>query len=87
VKYRVEVPEPIAKQLRSLPKTIRRAIGFAIFNLIADPRPTGFKKLSGAKDRYRIRIGDWRVIYSIEDQILLVLVLRVADRKDVYRKK
>jgi len=86
VSYHVDVPDPITKQLRALPKDTRRAIGFAMFNLVTDPRPNGSKKLAGAKDLYRIRIGDWRVIYSIEDRKLLVLVLRIADCKEVYRK-
>lgn len=85
--YQVEVPESIAKQLRELPKPTRRALGYAIHELSENPRPDGGKKLKGAVNRYRIRVGDWRVVYSIEDRKLVVLVLRVADRKDVYRAK
>jgi mRNA interferase RelE/StbE len=84
--YQVLVPEPIAKTLRELPKEIRGPIGFAMHCLAVDARPQGSKKLKGKDNRYRIRVGDWRVIYSIEDQKLIVLVLRVADRKNVYQK-
>ena len=86
--YQVDVPEPIAKELRALSAEPRRAIGYAIHKLSTNPRPQNAKKLAGTADRYRyrIRIGDWRVVYSIEDRKLMVLVLRVADRKDVYRK-
>jgi mRNA interferase RelE/StbE len=84
--YQVEVPKPIAKELREHPRETRRAIGYAIHRLSDNPRPVGAKKLEGGRDRYRIRIGDWRVIYAIEDRKLLVLVLRVADRKEVYRR-
>lgn len=83
--YRVEVPDDVAKVLRQLPKEQRRDIGYAIDRLSLNPRPHGAKKMKAHKNRYRIRIGDWRVIYSIEDDKLFVLVIHVGDRKEVYR--
>jgi mRNA interferase RelE/StbE len=53
--------------------------------LIQNPRPPGVLKMSGADNLWRIRIGDYRVVYEIHDERLIVLVLRVAHRKDVYR--
>ena len=53
--------------------------------LAKEPRPKGVKKLSGADDLYRIRVGDYRVVYQIRDDRLIVLVVRIGHRKDVYR--
>jgi mRNA interferase RelE/StbE len=53
--------------------------------LSVDPQSPGVRKLSGVDKTYRIRIGDYRVVYEVSDEVLLVLVIRVAHRKDVYR--
>ena len=53
--------------------------------LAANPRPKGVKKLSGPDDLYRIRVGDYRIVYQIHDDRLIVLVVRIGHRKDVYR--
>lgn len=74
------------KAFKSLPREIQGRMDYRILSLMSDPRPTGCKPLIGAKDRFRIRIGDYRVIYQVSDQDLLVLVLRIAHRKDAYRK-
>ena len=50
------------------------------------PRPVGVRKLTGTKDAYRLRVGDYRIIYQINDNVLTVFVIRVRHRKDVYRK-
>lgn len=55
-----------------------------ILALSDNPRPAGCKKLKGHKNIYRIRVGDWRVVYAIEDQSTVVTIIRVAQRKDVY---
>lgn len=60
---------------------IRRAIG----GLASEPRPIGYKKLSGYENLYRIRVGDWRIIYAIEDKQLIVLVLEISPRGGAYR--
>lgn len=70
----------IEKMQASLSAPIRKKIG----ELAESPRPHGHKKLKGHDGLYRIRVGDYRVIYEIRDQELLVLVVRVADRKDAY---
>lgn len=56
----------------------------AIYELEKDPRPSGCKKLKGAQFSYRVRVGDYRVLYEIHDDVLIVLVVVVGDRKDVY---
>lgn len=83
--YRVELTRSAEKDLRRIDKSRVATIYAGLESLSDDPRPPGVKKLSGADRTYRIRIGDYRVVYEIEDEVLLVLVIRVAHRKDVYR--
>jgi mRNA interferase RelE/StbE len=85
MRYSVEFKPSARKALGKLPDAARRRIIHAIEGLGDDPRPPGCVKLSGEDGFWRIRVGDYRVVYQIADRILLVLVLRVADRKDVYR--
>jgi mRNA interferase RelE/StbE len=63
----------------------RRRIASAIDNLATNPRPMGAHKLAGENSIYRIRVGDYRILYAIEDRQLLVLVIRVGHRREVYR--
>jgi mRNA interferase RelE/StbE len=72
--------------LSRLPKPIQVRIGERIDALALDPRPAGVKKLTGGHDRYRFKVGEYRVIYEIGDQVLHVLVVRVAHRRDAYRR-
>lgn len=82
-RYRVELTPAAARQLRKLdPQTGRRIAG-AIELLARDPRPPASRQLRG-RPGYRVRIGDWRVLYTIDDGVLLVVVLRLGHRKDVY---
>ncbi len=83
--YSIRVKRSAAKQLEKLPPKAAERIVKAIDALAEDPRPDGVKKLQGTDDHYRIRIADYRVIYSIEDQHLIVEVVKVAHRKDVYK--
>jgi len=82
--YRIEVTPRALKDLRALPKKERQRIAEQIDALKTDPRPTGCKKLKGREDFYRIRVGDYRVVYQIEDEVLLILIVRVGDRKEIY---
>jgi mRNA interferase RelE/StbE len=83
--YRIEFTRSAEKDLRRLERSRIASILQEISCLSIDPRPHGVKKLAGAERSYRIRLGDYRVVYEIEDDVLLVLVVRVAHRKDVYR--
>ncbi len=85
--YKVTVKKSAAKALTKLPKNIANQLIPSIKQLGEDPRPAGSKKLKGAEDLWRIRMGDYRVVYSIEDAIMIVDVVQVAHRKDIYRKK
>jgi mRNA interferase RelE/StbE len=84
--YRVELRPAALRALRKLEPAIRRRIGSTIDQLAHAPRPPGVEKLQGQEDRYRVRVGEYRVIYQIEDRVLLILVVRVGHRRNVYRR-
>lgn len=81
--YRVVIKRSAEKEIEHLPTGIRRLVVRRIFALADDPRPHGSQNLAG-QDKYRIRQGDYRVVYTIEDANT-VTVVRVAHRSDVYR--
>ncbi len=82
--YRVDIVSRAEKDLDALPQRTYRRVYAAIVALAIEPRPMGVKKLTGSA-RYRIRVGDYRVIYEIEDAVLVVQVVRVDHRRNVYR--
>jgi mRNA interferase RelE/StbE len=85
-RYRVLIKQSAAKELEALPnKKLRQGAVTRIRALADDPRPAGSEKLSGHHDRYRVRQGAYRIVYSISDQELIVFVVKVGPRKDVYR--
>jgi mRNA interferase RelE/StbE len=85
--YNLYIKPSAAKEIEAIPtRKDRRRVVEKIRSLADDPRPAGCRKLSGA-DRYRIRVGRYRILYSIEDDRLIVMVVKVADRKDVYRRR
>jgi mRNA interferase RelE/StbE len=84
--YRVLIKASAAKEIEAVDQRKDRQRIVAAIRLLADnPRPAGCEKLAGEDDRYRIRVGRYRVIYSVGDGELLVIVIRVGHRKDVYR--
>ena len=82
--YRVIVKQSVSKDLRKIPKNDVKRILTAIQTLAANPRPPQSKKLSG-QERYRLRQGTYRILYSIEDEKLVICVVKVGNRRDVYR--
>ena len=74
-----------ARDLRALPSDTRSRIEKAIDRLVDDPRPPGARKLVGVSDEWRLRVGDYRVVYLIDDRAREVEVIRVAHRREVYR--
>lgn len=82
--YRIEVTPRARKDLKALPTRERQQVAEQIDALKTDPRPAGCKKLKGREDFYRIRVGNHRVVYQIEDEVLYILIVRVGDRKDIY---
>jgi mRNA interferase RelE/StbE len=85
--FAVEFLPSADRNLRRLTPAVQRRIVAAIEALAVNPRPPGVVKLAGDENLWRIRIGQWRVIYEIHDRRLVVLVVRVGHRKDIYRKK
>ncbi|MGK2854179.1 MAG: type II toxin-antitoxin system RelE family toxin [Microbacteriaceae bacterium] len=83
-RYTVEFTSAAAKQVRKLDPAIRWRLLSSISLLQDDPRPAGSKKLIGESDAWRIRVGDYRVIYEIADARLTVTVVRAAHRREVY---
>jgi mRNA interferase RelE/StbE len=83
--YRVLLERAAEKDLRRLSAEIHDSIILAIRALATNPRPPGCRKLSGSKSDWRIRIGDYRVVYEIADTIRIVRVNRVRHRREVYR--
>ena len=82
--YRLRIKRSAAKELEAIPrKADRRRIAKRIQSLAEDPRPHGCRKLSGL-ERYRLRQGNYRIVYAIEDDELVVYVIRIADRKRAY---
>ncbi|MGB3911494.1 MAG: type II toxin-antitoxin system RelE/ParE family toxin [Pseudolysinimonas sp.] len=84
-RYSVEFTTAAARQIRKLPPPIRARILTAAAALSDDPRPPGAKKLVGEQTAWRIRVGDYRVLDDIEDEILTITVVRAAHRREVYR--
>ena len=84
-RYSVEISRTAEKQLRRLDAHDRRQVAHALLGLADDPHPPGSRKLSGYRDVFRVRVGVFRVLYSIEGSNLIVIILKVGHRKDVYR--
>ncbi|MCC5640767.1 type II toxin-antitoxin system RelE/ParE family toxin [Nostoc sp. CHAB 5844] len=86
-KYKIEFSNAAFKQLKKLPAQVQTRIQTKIDELTDNPRPNGVVKLEDSDSSYRIRVGNYRVLYDIFDDVLLVIVVRVGHRKQVYRKE
>ena len=84
-RYEIQFTRAAERGLASLPKADLRRVDAAILGLADDRHPPGSKKLQGEEDLYRIRVGDYRVIYKVEAERLVVLVVNVGNRRDIYR--
>ncbi len=85
--YKVSIKNSALKEIQQIPKTFRIKIIETIDSLSANPRPNGVKKLENYTNSYRVRVGQYRIVYEIEDRQLLVEVVKVGNRKEVYRNK
>lgn len=83
--YEIHIPENLEKRLHRIPKKDKERIMQKIDALENNPRPPDCKKLQGRPQLYRIRSGDYRIIYSIKDDMLIVLIIDVGNRKEIYR--
>lgn len=86
MQYKIEITRKIAKKLLRLPKKDQKKIIEKIDLLTVNPMPNGYKKLSGQTNPalYRIRVGDYRIIYAIEEDRLIILIVELGHRKDIY---
>ena len=85
-KYKLFFTETFYKNLKAIPARDTKRILSRVKGLGNSPRPEGSQKLSGQPDRYRIRQGNYRIIYSIEDERLVVVVVKVGHRREVYER-
>jgi mRNA interferase RelE/StbE len=83
--YEIRFTRTAERGLASLPKADQRRVDAAILSLANHPHPPGSKKLQGAEDLYRIRVGGYRVVYAVELERLVVLVVNVGNRREIYR--
>ncbi len=85
MRYTIRIDSKAVREIRVLPGHVQRRVVAKIELLADNPRPAGCTKLSGVDELWRIRVGDWRIVYRIEDRILVVEVVRVAHRRQAYR--
>ena len=85
VTYQVIIQPSAAKAIRKLDRDTQAKVVRLLEALAAEPRPVGVTKMAGDDNLWRVRIGDYRVVYEVHDRKLIVLIVRVANRKDVYR--
>ena len=83
--YQVVVERSAEKDLKRLSAVVRSRVAIALRSLAENPRPTGSRKLAGTKHDWRVRVGDYRIIYEIADVIRVVRVQRIRHRREVYR--
>lgn len=83
--YTVEFSTAARRQFRKLPRNVQTIIQHEVDALADEPRPHGVEKMSGEDNAYRVRVGDYRIVYEIHDAVLVVVVVRVGHRREVYR--
>lgn len=85
--YRIEIAPAAVRQLRTLDPAARRRVQAAIELLADQPRPSGATKLVGGDCEWRVRTGDYRIVYEVHDDVLLVLVVAVGHWRDIYQRR
>lgn len=83
--YQIEFAKSVRKELLRLQPAMAKRIDDAIVKLSENPFPPGARKMEGAEGAHRIRVGDFRIIYEVKESVLIVLILKVGPRKDIYR--
>lgn len=82
--YKIIIKKSAQKEIKALPKNVIKRVLVKIKQLEHDPRPSGSKKIVGTEDTWRIRVGDYRIIYNVLDNVLIIEVIAVRHRKDAY---
>ncbi len=83
--YNIKWKSSARKEIKKLPKDIILKIVDTIEGLVENPFPSGSRKIIGAQHTYRIRVGNYRIVYSVESNNLLILIIRIRHRRDVYK--
>lgn len=83
--YTIEFAASALREFKALERALQRRIGTHIDHLASNPFPSGVKKMRGEPELYRIRVGDYRVIYRIDGKRVVILILKIGYRRDVYR--
>ena len=86
MEYQIRIKKSAIKELFKFPKPIAIKVSKLIDQFKTNPYPKGYKKLKGSDNDYRVRIGNYRILYSIFNDILIIEVVKIAHRKDVYKK-
>ena len=87
MKYQIKFRTSAIREIKSLPPNLQQRVRSAIDSLESDPRPIGYKKLKGFANLFRIRISEIRVLYSIEDKMLIIEIIKIGYRREVYKKR
>lgn len=85
MKYTVVIGASAGREIKRLDASMRKRAEKAIASLAGNPRPSGCRKMIGSISRWRVRVGDYRVVYDIEDAVITVHVVKIGHRKDIYR--
>ncbi|MFL7840069.1 MAG: type II toxin-antitoxin system RelE family toxin [Candidatus Promineifilaceae bacterium] len=83
--YRVTLTATAVKERKRIDPVVRNRIDQVLIGLQSEPRPSGVKKLSGRQQEWRVRVGDYRILFEIDDDEQLITIWRIAHRRDVYR--
>jgi len=84
--HRIELGPAAARQLKKLDRGVLSQIAAKIDSLAEEPRPHGCEKLAGYDDLYRVKVGDHRIVYAVQDEQLLVIVVKVGSRAEIYQR-
>jgi mRNA interferase RelE/StbE len=84
-RWQIVIRREPERVLKHAPRNLTQRLDAAIRGLAEDPRPRGCKRLEGYENLYRLRVGDWRIIYAIEDEQLVILIVEIAPRGSAYR--
>ncbi len=84
--FRIEFTKTAAKSLKAIPKTVQKRIAKKIESLAEAPPEPAKTKMKGDNPFHRVRVGDYRIIYEIQNEVLLILILKIGHRKEVYRR-
>ena len=84
-RYKIEISQTAERQLKKLRKEDQLSVAKTMLSLGNDPYPKGSRKLTGYDDVFRIRVGGYRILYSVAGKKLIIIILKIVQRKDIYR--